>query len=312
MTVSVQELTKIYGTQKAVDNISFEIATGEIVGFLGPNGAGKSTTMKMITCFLVPTSGTVIVNGKSIEDESMEVRRLIGYLPEHNPLYTEMYVKEYLHFIAGLTKYKGNVSKRVKELVEMTGLGVEQHKKIGMLSKGYRQRIGLAQALLNDPEVLILDEPTSGLDPNQIIDIRNLIKEVGKSKTIILSTHIMQEVQAMCSRVIIINKGNIVADSPTSLLTTQASDKISVKVVFKNPVKKEDLKKIAGVEEVISEGKDAWIVTSSSQIDLRETLFLWAAAQKHIIYAMQIESQSLENVFHKLTKAKVAQINNPV
>jgi ABC-2 type transport system ATP-binding protein len=206
MSVKVNELTKIYGTQKAVDQVSFEAKKGEVLGFLGPNGAGKTTTMKVITCFIPQTSGEVTVCGFDVEKESMEVRKRIGYLPEHNPLYKEMYVKEYLRFIGGMHKIK-NLNSRIDEMIQMTGLEREQHKLIGTLSKGYRQRVGLAQAMIHDPEVLILDEPTSGLDPNQMAEVRQLIKDIGQEKTVVFSTHIMQEVQKLCDRVIIINKG---------------------------------------------------------------------------------------------------------
>ena len=300
MSVKVQELTKIYGEQKAVDGISFEIKTGEIVGFLGPNGAGKSTTMKMLTCYLTPTYGKAYVCGKDVEEESLEVRKRIGYLPEHNPLYLDMYVKEYLHFIAGIHQYKGNVSKRVNELVDITGLGVEKHKKIGMLSKGYRQRVGLAHSLLHDPEVLILDEPTSGLDPNQIVDIRNLIREVGQQKTVILSTHIMQEVQAMCNRVIIINRGKIAADSSTEELTSKVSGKNYIRVEFKNPVTAEVLKTIPGVEGAEKRG-NGWMLRTDTKTDMRETIFRWSVEKNNVIYELVRETQSLENIFRQLT-----------
>lgn len=212
MSISVQSLTKIYGTQRAVDNISFQLNKGEIVGFLGPNGAGKSTTMKMITGYLPPTDGQISVCGFDVVEKPMEVRKRIGYLPEANPLYHDMFVREYLEFTAGIHGLGSQAKKRIPEMIELTGLSKEAHKKIGQLSKGYKQRVGLAQAMLHDPEVLILDEPTSGLDPNQIIEIRDLIIRIGKEKTVLLSTHIMQEVEAMCSRVIIINNGKIVAD----------------------------------------------------------------------------------------------------
>ncbi len=212
MSIVVKDLVKVYGNQHAVNNISFGIGSGEIVGFIGPNGAGKSTVMKIICGYISATSGTVTVNGFDVERQSIDVRRNIGYLPEHNPLYLDMYVKEYLIFVAGLYRLGAVAKKRVADMVEATGLGNEQHKKIGVLSKGYRQRVGLAQALIHDPAVLILDEPTTGLDPNQIIEIRTLISEVGKSKTVLLSTHIMQEVEAICRRAIIINKGVIAAD----------------------------------------------------------------------------------------------------
>ena len=301
MSVKVEELTKIYGTQRAVDAISFEVTSGQIVGFLGPNGAGKSTTLKMLTCYLSPTSGKAFVAGHSIEDDSIEVRKKIGYLPEHNPLYTEMYVKEYLRFIADISYYRGSVSKRVNELIEMTGLGIEKHKKISMLSKGYRQRVGLAAALLHNPEVLILDEPTSGLDPNQVVEIRSLIREVGKEKTVILSTHIMQEVQMMCSRVIIINKGKIVADSPTEELTMQASEKNALRVEFKNTTTATELQKIKGVIEVEQKGK-TWILYAQADEDLRESVFQWAVEHNQAIFEMERLGHSLENVFQNLTK----------
>jgi len=224
MSIKIQNVTKLYGEQRALDNISFEIKTGEIVGFLGPNGAGKSTMMKIITGFIPPSDGEVFVNGLDVVEEPEKVKQIIGYLPEHNPLYLDMYVREYLEFVAGIYKVKDKKQK-VKTIIEQTGLGVEQHKKLGALSKGYRQRVGLAHSLIHDPEVLILDEPTSGLDPNQIVEIRNLISEVGKSKTVMLSTHIMQEVEAICDRVIIINKGKIVADDSAKDITSQSAEK---------------------------------------------------------------------------------------
>lgn len=230
MSVTVEHVTKMYGAQKALDNVSFHIQSGEVVGFLGPNGAGKSTMMKIITCFLSQSSGQVEVCGFNVMDQSLDVRKNVGYLPENNPLYVDMYVKEYLNFIAGLHHIK-NPAKRIEEMIEITGLQVEQKKKIGMLSKGYRQRVGLAQALMHNPKVLILDEPTSGLDPNQLEEIRNLIINAGKEKTVILSTHIMQEVEAVCSRVLIINKGKIVADKPKEEIVKQGKN---LEEVFKN------------------------------------------------------------------------------
>ena len=221
MSIIVQNLVKIYGGQHAVDEVTFEVNSGEIVGFIGPNGAGKSTVMKIICGYLSATSGSVTVNGFDVERQSMDVRRCIGYLPEHNPLYQDMFVKEYLAFVAGLYQLGTATKKRISEIVDATGLGNEQHKKIGVLSKGYRQRVGLAQALIHDPPILILDEPTTGLDPNQIIEIRTLISELGKSKTVLLSTHIMQEVEAICQRTIIINKGKIVANAAVNELVKQ-------------------------------------------------------------------------------------------
>ncbi len=221
MSIVVKDLVKLYVKQRAVDHASFEVSSGEIVGFIGPNGAGKSTIMKVICGYISATSGSVSVNGFDVERQSMDVKRNIGYLPEHNPLYLDMFVKEYLTFVAGLYRLGSTTKRRVSDIVEAIGLGNEQHKKIGVLSKGYRQRVGLAQALIHDPAVLILDEPTTGLDPNQIIEIRTLISEVGKSKTVLLSTHIMQEVEAICQRTIIINKGVIVANASVSDLVKQ-------------------------------------------------------------------------------------------
>ena len=221
MSIIVHDLVKQYGSQRAVDHVTFEIHSGEVAGFIGPNGAGKSTVMKIICGYISATSGTVSVNGFDVERQTMGVKRHIGYLPEHNPLYLDMYVKEYLAFTAGLYKLGAAAKRRISDIVEATGLGNEQHKKIGVLSKGYRQRVGLAQALIHDPAVLILDEPTTGLDPNQIIEIRSLISELGKSKTVLLSTHIMQEVAAICQRALIINKGVIVADSTVDNLVKQ-------------------------------------------------------------------------------------------
>jgi ABC-2 type transport system ATP-binding protein len=230
MSISVQGLTKIYGTQKAVDGISFTAKPGRVLGFLGPNGAGKSTTMKMLTCFIPQTAGNATVAGFDIGTQSLEVRRNIGYLPETNPQYLDMYVKESLAFIADIYKIH-DAPKRIAEVIEQTGLGPEQHKKIGQLSKGYRQRVGLAQAIIHDPQVLILDEPTSGLDPNQLVGIRQLIRDLGKTKTIILSTHIMQEVEAVCDDVVIISKGNIVADDTLAGLREKHAGK-SLESIF--------------------------------------------------------------------------------
>ncbi len=219
MSIQIQNLTKTYGQQKAVDDISFEVKAGEIVGFLGPNGAGKSTTMKIVTGYLAATNGSVLVNGFDVRTQSMAVRQHIGYLPEHNPLYLEMYVKEFLQFVGNLYDIKGaTLRNRVAEMIELCGLGLEQHKKIGQLSKGYRQRVGLAQSLIHNPSVLVLDEPTTGLDPNQIVEIRTVIKNVGQDKTVLFSSHIMQEIEAICNRVVVINHGKIVSDSTLASL----------------------------------------------------------------------------------------------
>ena len=241
MSVKVEQLTKIYGEQKAVNGISFSAEPGQVLGFLGPNGAGKSTTMKIVSCFIPPTSGHASLCGFDVAENPIEVRRNLGYLPEHNPLYLDMYVKESLGFIADIHGL-ANKKQRIAEVIELTGLGVEQHKKVGALSKGYRQRVGIAQAIIHDPKVLILDEPTSGLDPNQLIEIRNLIKELGKSKTVILSTHIMQEVEAVCDRAVIINQGNIVADDSLSKLKQVYGDH-SLESIFQKLTRIENFEK---------------------------------------------------------------------
>lgn len=305
MSIKVKNVTKIYGKQKALDNVSFEIKPGEIVGLLGPNGAGKSTMMKILTCFIPPSSGEVFVKGFDIFDQSIEVRRRIGYLPENNPLYTDMYVKEYLEFIAGIHKLGSQSKNRIKKIIDITGLGLEQNKKIGALSKGYKQRVGLAQALIHDPEVLILDEPTSGLDPNQLIEIRKLIKLIGKEKTVILSTHIMQEVEAVCNRTIIINKGKIVADDKTKNLYNSISrNKEIIKVEFDKGIKKEFLlKKIQGIVKLQKISDKIWqIETVKSKIDIRSDIFKFAVDNNLKILSMNKEEDNLEKIFQKLTK----------
>ncbi|MCB0704872.1 MAG: gliding motility-associated ABC transporter ATP-binding subunit GldA [Saprospiraceae bacterium] len=302
MSVVVEGLTKIYGTQHAVDQISFEAKKGEILGFLGPNGAGKTTTMKVITCFIPPTMGSVSVCGFDVEKNPMEVRRSLGYLPEHNPLYKEMYVREYLQFIARL---HGDSKARVDEMIELTGLQRESHKLIETLSKGYRQRVGLAQALLHDPEVLILDEPTSGLDPNQLVEIRQLIKKIGEEKTVIFSTHIMQEVQALCDRVLIINQGKLVADDPIERLQERMSGRSLVTVEFSLPVNKQELEAIKGVDGVKSLGKNRWELTASSKTDIREAIFQFAVSNKKPLLELHKEQLSVENVFQHLTQSPI-------
>lgn len=301
MSIDVQGLTKIYGEQKAVNDITFSIKSGEIVGFLGPNGAGKSTTMKMLTCFLQPTSGIAKVCGFDTALSPMEVKRQIGYLPEHNPLYLDMYIKEYLLFVAGIYELK-NRSKAVADIIGKTGLSPEQNKKIGALSKGYRQRVGLAQAMLHNPKVLILDEPTSGLDPNQINEIRTLITEFGKDRTVMLSTHIMQEVEAMCDRVIIINKGQIVADDATDTLQKRFKSSLILNVEFKNSVNKDDLKTIPGVDMVTENGKNRWKLSASKGTDLRELVFKFAVNSGNVILEQNEEEQRLEEIFQHLTR----------
>ena len=302
MSIIANNITKLYGAQRALDNVSFEVKTGEIVGFLGPNGAGKSTMMKILTCFIPQTSGTATVCGFDIAEESLEVRKNVGYLPEHNPLYVEMYIKEYLEFIAGLHKVK-NVKQRIAEMIEMTGLQVEQKKKIGALSKGYRQRVGLAQALIHDPKVLILDEPTTGLDPNQLGEIRNLIIEIGKQKTVMLSTHIMQEVEAVCDRVIIVNNGQIVANDITSVLqNSQANNKQFITVEFDKQTSSSALKTIAGVVDAKNSKENIWQIEANTDKDIRTDIFQFAVQHGMAVLTLHKEEQKLEDVFKELTK----------
>jgi len=301
MSVKVQGLTKIYGEQKAIDNISFEVKPGEVLGFLGPNGAGKSTTMKILSGFIPQTEGKAFVCEFDVEKDSLKARSKVGYLPENNPLYTEMYVKEFLLFVAGLNGIRGKQRKsRMEEMLEVTGLTQEMNKKIGTLSKGYRQRVGLAQALIHDPEVLILDEPTSGLDPNQLVEIRNLIRELGKEKTVILSTHIMQEVQALCHRVIIINKGKIVANDTAENLQRTNTSEVIVKVSFKETVNEKLLLQIEGVKSASKVGATDFELNSGA--DIQEKVFRFAVENKLTILSMQQEKQNLEEVFRQLTK----------
>lgn len=300
MSVSVNHLTKSYGEQKAVNDISFEVKPGEILGFLGPNGAGKSTTMKILTCFIPQSSGNAKVCGFDVSTQSIEVRKNVGYLPEHNPLYTEMYVKEYLEFAARLNGMK-QADKRIEEMIGITGLTVERKKKIGQLSKGYRQRVGLAQAMLHDPKVLIMDEPTSGLDPNQLSEVRALIKNIGKEKTVILSTHIMQEVTAICNRVIIINKGKLVADDTVDALQTKQKGITLIQIELKETIDKSVFEKIKGVTSVKPNGTNKWLIEYAGVEDMREKLFRFAVENKLTLLNLNIEKQSLEDVFQQLT-----------
>lgn len=301
MSIRVQSLTKIYGTQKAVDHISFELKKGEIVGFLGPNGAGKSTTMKMITGYLPPTDGQATVCGFDSQAQPMEVRRRLGYLPEANPLYYDMYVREYLEFSAGIHQLGRDAKKRIEEMISLTGLGKEAHKKIGMLSKGYKQRVGLAQAMLHNPEVLILDEPTSGLDPNQILEIRELIINIGKEKTVLLSTHIMQEVQAMCSRVIIISNGRLVADDKIETLQ-QSGQQNALVLTLETEIASALFKGMKGLKKAESLGSLRWKLITDKPDELRREVMAWALKNDISISAMQTETQSLEDVFRNLTQ----------
>jgi ABC-2 type transport system ATP-binding protein len=299
MSIEVKHLTKFFGEQAAVNDISFEIGKGEIVAFLGPNGAGKSTTMKMITGYIPASAGTITVNGITVDVDDLETRKIIGYLPENNPLYLDMYVKEYLHFVGSIYKIK-DLKNRVNEMIQMVGLELEQHKKIGALSKGYKQRVGLAQAFIHDPQVLILDEPTSGLDPNQLVEIRELIKTIGKEKTIMLSTHIMQEVEAICDRVIIINKGKIVANNNQQALDSRPEVQ-TIYIEFEGNISSQVLSKISGVTTVKSLD-NGWLIEGSTDQDLRKNVSKKAQEAGWLIMTLKLEKKSLEAVFKELTK----------
>lgn len=301
MTITIKHLSKHYGTQKAVDDISFQVNKGEIVGFLGPNGAGKSTTMKMITGYLAADEGEIKVCDLPVTETSTATRKKIGYLPEANPLYFEMYVKEYLYFIAGIHQI-AQPKKRIDEVTATVGLLPEVHKKIGQLSKGYKQRVGLAAALLHNPDVLILDEPTSGLDPNQILEIRNVIKQLAIDKTILFSTHIMQEVEAMCSRVIIINKGKIVADGSIANLQSKNNSRQMVLVEFSAKANENSLKNISGVTDVFAEANNRYRLACENTEQVKKQLLQWSIENKLDVLSLQTIEQSLENIFRSFTQ----------
>lgn len=304
MSIEVSHLSKVFDKQVAVNDISFKAAKGEIVGFLGPNGAGKSTTMKIITGYIPPTAGNVKVCGFDVVQQPIYSRQNIGYLPEHNPLYLDMYVREYLSFVGSLhIPDSGFLRERIPEMIRLCGLTKEQHKLIRSLSKGYRQRVGLAQALLHDPDVLILDEPTTGLDPNQIIEIRELIRKVSVDKTVIFSTHIMQEVQALCSRVLILNNGNLVADDVPNKLKNLDLSTVVVKIEFKEQVELELIRKIEGI--VSAKQKDHFIVLEAEKdVDVRPEIFKFATEQGYTLVGMSQEESTMEDVFRELTKEK--------
>lgn len=304
MSIEVSNLSKHYNEQKAVDAISFSVRKGEILGFLGPNGAGKSTTMKMLTAYIPPTSGTATICGYDIVKQELEVKKCIGYLPENNPLYYDMYVREFLEFVGKLNTKASSavIGSTINDIIGMVGLTPEKHKKIGQLSRGYKQRVGLAQALLHNPEILILDEPTSGLDPNQLADIRQLIIDLGKEKTILFSTHIMQEVQAVCDRVVIINKGKIVADATPENLQQTLSGSIQVEVEFEHSEKADNLKAIDEVTHVQTLSDTHFILQGIESIQLRKNIFAYAVQQNNTLLTIKEESKSLEDVFHELTK----------
>ena len=302
MSIVVENVSKFYGEQKALDNISFEVKTGEIVGFLGPNGAGKSTMMKIITGFIPASSGKTSVNGMSVETDNLEIKKQIGYLPENNPLYPEMYIREYLGFVASIYKPRIPVKKLIDNIIELTGLTPEQNKKIGSLSKGYRQRVGLAQALIHDPAVLILDEATSGLDPNQILEIRNLIKEAGKEKTVMLSTHIMQEVEAICNRIIIIDKGVIVANEEKSNIYSRfKSPKQLIQVEFDKDIPNSSLSEIGNISSLKKIRDNVWLVEAEGDNDIRPSIFNFAVKNNLTVLSLNKQESNLEEVFRHLT-----------
>ncbi len=300
MSIKAENITKYYGTQKALNNVSFEVGSNEIVGFLGPNGAGKSTMMKILTCYIPQSSGKASVCGFDVETQSMEVRKNVGYLPEHNPLYLEMYVKEYLNFIGGLHGVK-KLDARVKEMISVTGLELEQKKKIGALSKGYRQRVGLAQAMIHDPKVLIMDEPTTGLDPNQLEEIRTLIKKLGKEKTVMLSTHIMQEVEAVCDRVIIINRGELSVEGTIEELK-HTGEMQSILVEFDKEFTPVQLKSISGVADVLHIEGNKWRITAKEAENIRKEIFNFAVANSATVLTLSKEEQRMEDIFREKTK----------
>ncbi len=305
MSIEVKEITKQYGSQLAVNNVSFEIPTGEIVGFIGPNGAGKSTTMKIITGTLPPDMGSVLIKGLPTLEHPKEIRRMIGYLPEHNPLYLEMYIREYLQYVAGLYKLKVESRKsKVEDVIEKTGLGPEVGKTIGKLSKGYRQRVGLAQALIHDPDILILDEPTTGLDPNQLSEIRHLISNIGKEKTVLLSTHILQEVEAICDRVIIIDQGCIVADETAENLTSGGSGEVqTIHVEIDGSSDSAVWKELAFIENIKYIGDKQFLLETHESRDIRGEIFNFAVNQGLTILSLSLKKKSLEEVFREITNS---------
>ena len=301
MSIEVRNITKVFGEQKALDNVSFDINNGEIVGFLGPNGAGKSTLMKIITGYIPATDGEVLINGMNILETPIEIRKKLGYLPEQNPLYFDMYIVEYLEFVAGIYGIK-NKKARIDEIVSLTGLEPEINKKIGTLSKGYKQRVGLAQAIIHDPEVLILDEPTSGLDPNQIIEIRNLIKNLGKEKTVILSTHIMQEVEAICDRILLIKKGVLLANDKAEDFAHLNSDSISTLLVeLDGELSENDFAQIKGIRNVRKQSPTRFAIEFSKSNDIRKAVFNLAVQKGLAVLNMQEKEKSIEEVFAELT-----------
>lgn len=307
MGIVIDHLTKVFGQQKAVNDVSFEAGNNEILGFLGPNGAGKSTVMKMITCYLSPSGGRVVVNGFDVMEQAYKVRQITGYLPENNPLYHDQYIHEYLWFIGKLSGMKGSALKaRIKEMIRICGIEKEQNKLIGALSKGYRQRVGLAQALIHDPDVLVLDEPTTGLDPNQIAEVRNLIKEISASKTVILSTHIMQEVESICDRVVIINEGRIVADSTVKDLRSKSESASKIRIQLSGNIEHKLLHAITGVSGVEALQESRWIIAYENE-DIRPALTRLIAKQGLDLLELNKVEDTLEDIFRQLTHIEKSQ-----
>lgn len=305
MSITVKNISRRFGQQWAVKDVSFEVRSGEVVGFIGPNGAGKSTTMKIITGFLSPTSGEVLVNHMNIREHPMEIKKTIGYLPENNPLYYDMYVREYLRYVAGMYELRGKRTwERVDEIIEQVGLTGERHKKIEKLSKGYRQRVGLCQALIHDPDVLILDEPTSGLDPNQIVEIRNLISTMGKKKTVILSTHIMQEVEAICDRVIIIDRGEIRADETAGTLSKNQLSGQTIQIELETHIPGERWRELESIGEVIELPDNKYLLAPKEDTDIRSAVFKFAVDNNLTVLSMSLREKNLEEAFREITQNK--------
>lgn len=304
MLIKVKNLTRWYGEQKALDNVSFEVDSPQVLGLLGPNGAGKSTLMKILCCYIQPSSGEIEIDGLSPVHDSIAIRSKIGYLPEHNPLYLDMYVKEYLDFVGGIYLKPGKVRSRREQVLELVGFGNEANKKVGALSKGYRQRLGIAQSLIHDPGILVLDEPTSGLDPNQLEDIRSLIREIGKHKIVIFSTHIMQEAEAVCQRVLLLNQGLLVADDSMENLMRKRLGMKMISLEFNREADVLDLERIPGVLHVNRTGPCQYEIQAEGKDDVREAVFHFSVENGLILLGMHIISDSLESVFHQLTRPR--------
>ncbi len=300
--ISIQNISKFYGDQKVLDSVCLEVDKGQVVGLLGPNGAGKTTLMKILNSYLPPNEGTAFIQGLNVQTEALKIRKLVGYLPENNPLYPEMYVREYLSFVLKMYATGFSVKRRVDEVIDLTGLKPEQHKKIGTLSKGYRQRVGLAQALIHDPPILILDEPTTGLDPNQLTGMRAVISELAKEKAILLSTHIMQEVEAVCDRVVIIHEGKVVADDEVELISRKATSSSSYRLELKEKVQAESFREIPEISFAEALTGTEWVLHADAEKDIREDIFKFAVSHELNILSLSKEKEKMEDVFYQLTK----------